>query len=110
MIHCLRLFGKPRSVEENHTVGRARLDAERFYPRIIPPIVGDDESILRTNVQRISDPSGDASNHVFSPDDTLIAYQSNLDGDDDVYVYEVASGLTRLVTDNTIRDYAPTWW
>jgi Tol biopolymer transport system component len=63
-----------------------------------------------TDVQRISDINGDASNHVFSPDDTLIAYQSDLDGDLDIYVYEFASQKTRLVTDNTISDYAPTWW
>ncbi len=54
--------------------------------------------------------AGDALQHVFSYDDTLIAYQSTLDGDDDIYVYEIASDLTRLVTDNDIPDYAPTWW
>jgi Tol biopolymer transport system component len=63
-----------------------------------------------SNVRTISDPAGDALQHVFSYDDTLIAYQSNLDGDYDIYVYEFASEKTRLVTDNTIADYAPTWW
>ncbi len=63
-----------------------------------------------SNVRAISDPNGDALNHAFSPDDTLIAYQSNLDGDSDIYVYEFASEQTRLVTDNTIPDYAPTWY
>jgi tricorn protease-like protein len=57
----------------------------------------------------ISDKAGSASNHTWSPDDKLIAYQSNLDGDLDVYVYELETGKTRLVTDNSIADYAPTW-
>ncbi len=60
-------------------------------------------------VRRVSDPAGDATNPVWSPDDRLIAYQSDLDGDLDIYVYAVGSGQTRQVTDNTIPDYAPTW-
>jgi Tol biopolymer transport system component len=63
-----------------------------------------------SNVHAISDPNGNAMNQAFSPDDTLIAYQSDLDGDNDIYVYEFASGQTRLITDNTIPDYAPTWF
>ena len=63
-----------------------------------------------TGVTPISDPNGDANLHVFSPDDTLIAYQSDLDGDLDIYIYQFASDQTRLVTDNAIDDYAPTWW
>ncbi len=57
----------------------------------------------------ISDAAGDATNHTWSTDDALIAYQSNLDGDLDVYVYAFGSGTTRQVTDNVIADYAPTW-
>jgi Tol biopolymer transport system component len=63
-----------------------------------------------SDVTRVSDPTGFAQNHASSPDDALVAYQSNLDGDNDIYVYEFETGLTRLVTDNTIEDYAPTWW
>jgi Tol biopolymer transport system component len=63
-----------------------------------------------SNVQPISDPAGNADNQVWSSDDTLIAYQSNLGGDNDIYVYELATGKTRLVTNNTIEDYAPTWF
>jgi Tol biopolymer transport system component len=63
-----------------------------------------------SNVQPISDPAGDADNQVWSPDNKLIAYQSNLNGDNDIYVYELATGNTRLVTNNTIEDYAPTWF
>ncbi|MBI5927816.1 MAG: PD40 domain-containing protein [Chloroflexi bacterium] len=57
----------------------------------------------------ISDAAGDATNHTWSPDDALIAYQSNLDSDLDIYVYDFASGSTRQITDNVIADYAPTW-
>jgi Tol biopolymer transport system component len=57
----------------------------------------------------VSDPSSDALNPVWSPDDSLIAYQSALDGDLDVYVYEISTGTTRKITDNTLGDYAPTW-
>jgi Tol biopolymer transport system component len=68
-----------------------------------------------TSVARVSDPAGNALNHVWSPDDTVIAYQSNLDGDEDIYVYELPTaafedGRTRLLTDNTISDIAPTWY
>jgi Tol biopolymer transport system component/PKD repeat protein len=50
-----------------------------------------------------------ATNHTWSPSDSLIAYQSDQDGDLDVYVYQVGTGETRKLTDNTIADYAPTW-
>jgi hypothetical protein len=46
---------------------------------------------------------------VYSPDDTLVAYESDLDGDEDIYVYEFESEQTRLLTDNTTVDVAPTW-
>ncbi len=60
---------------------------------------------------RISITSTDenATNQVWSPSGALIAYQSDLDGDLDIYVYDVAANETRKVTDNTIPDYAPTW-
>ncbi len=61
------------------------------------------------NVELISELGGEASNHVWAPDDVAIGYQSNLDGDLDIYVYEFESGITRQVTDNDIPDYAPTW-
>ncbi|NDJ87150.1 MAG: PKD domain-containing protein, partial [Chloroflexi bacterium] len=61
------------------------------------------------NVERISDPAGDATNHAWAPDDSLVAYQSDLDGDLDIYVYEFASEEDRKVTDNDVADYAPTW-
>jgi Tol biopolymer transport system component len=62
-----------------------------------------------TDARRISDAAGTASNHTWYLDDSIIAYQSDADGDLDIYVYELATGRTRLVTDNVIPDYAPTW-
>jgi Tol biopolymer transport system component len=62
-----------------------------------------------SQVTPISDPAGNALNTAWSPDDRFIAYQSNVDGDEDVYVYELSTKLTRKLTDNSINDYAPTW-
>jgi Tol biopolymer transport system component len=58
----------------------------------------------------ITDPAANARNHAWSPDDELIAFDSNLDGDYDVYAYAFETELTRLITDNVIDDYAPTWY
>ncbi|PJF43511.1 MAG: hypothetical protein CUN55_08725 [Phototrophicales bacterium] len=62
-----------------------------------------------TNPEAITGVDEDATNHAWSPNDQLIAFQSNLDGDLDIYIYEVATGERRLLTDNDIPDYAPTW-
>jgi uncharacterized repeat protein (TIGR01451 family) len=75
---------------------------------------GDQSSIYLMNadgsgVTRISELGGDATNAAWSPDSAYIAYQSDLDGDLDIYVYELSSGRTRKLTDNDIADYAPTW-
>lgn len=62
-----------------------------------------------SDVHSISDKDGFASNHTWYLDDTIIAYQSDLDGDLDIYVYEFENDENRLVTDNDIEDFAPTW-
>ncbi len=61
------------------------------------------------NRRAITTADENATNHVWSPSGRYIAYQSDLDGDLDIYVVEVASGAIRKVTDNVINDYAPTW-
>ena len=69
-----------------------------------------------TGVTRVSELGGNATNAVFSPDDKLIAYQSNIaNGIHDIYVYEIETGETRLLTNNTgdytnIQDTSPTWY
>ena len=71
-------------------------------------------------VQRISELGGHAQNHAWSPDDTLIAYQSDVANTgrrvNDIYVYELETEQTRLVTNNegeayeNVQDFAPTWY
>lgn len=65
---------------------------------------------LATTLPRsITTEAENATMAVFSPSGRFLAYQSNLDGDLDIYVHEFATGITRQLTDNTIADYAPTW-
>jgi Tol biopolymer transport system component len=60
-------------------------------------------------MQAVSDPAGNASNQSWYYDDTLLAYQSDLDGDLDIYIYDLPGGQTRKLTGNAIPDYAPAW-
>jgi Tol biopolymer transport system component len=99
-------LGDDHEPEYSHDGTRIAFYSYRFGDKAVVMVMNADG----TDVQPISDPNGDASLHVFSPDDTLIAYQSDLDGDLDIYVHQFSSGQTRLVTDNDIPDYAPTWW
>jgi Tol biopolymer transport system component len=62
-----------------------------------------------TDPQPVSEAGNDARNLSWSADQMLLAYNSNVDGDQDIYVYELASGETRQLTDNTTNDVAPTW-
>jgi Tol biopolymer transport system component len=62
-----------------------------------------------TNAHAITTREENATNGVWSPSGRFIAYQSDLDGDLDIYVTEVATGALRKLTDNDIADYAPTW-
>jgi Tol biopolymer transport system component len=62
-----------------------------------------------SDVQLISDPNGDASAIAWSPNDELIAYQMRLGTDIGIYVYELATGITRRVTDTQSLNTSPTW-
>ncbi|MFQ3536320.1 MAG: hypothetical protein SNJ58_10630 [Aggregatilineales bacterium] len=62
-----------------------------------------------SDVRLISDPNGDASAIAWSPNDELIAYQMRLGSDIGIYVYELATGITRRVTDTQSLNTAPTW-
>jgi TolB protein len=50
-----------------------------------------------------------AQSPVWSPDSRYIAFASNCDGDQDIFLYDIASDETILVTDNSAEDYAPAW-
>ena len=62
-----------------------------------------------TEMQIVSSPMADADNLTWSRDSRLIAYDSNVDGDLDIYVYDRWTDTTRQLTDNLISDYAPVW-
>jgi hypothetical protein len=66
-------------------------------------------NLATTAAVSVTSTDENATMPVFSPSGRFIAYQSNLDGDLDIYVYEFSTGLTRKLTDNTIDDFAPTW-
>ena len=38
-----------------------------------------------------------------------MAYQSDLDGDQDIFVFNALTGATRKLTENTVNDYAPSF-
>src|SRR5579859_7782260 len=64
-----------------------------------------------TNAHPVSDPKSNATAQIWSPDGSLLAYQSDKNGLSDIYVYQLSSGKTRQVTrslDNAAH-YAPTW-
>lgn len=68
-----------------------------------------------SNVTRISDAAPFAGNHSWSPNGSLIAYQSDLTGIPQIYIYEPESGMTRRVTGdvdtvNITASFAPTWY
>jgi TolB protein len=63
-----------------------------------------------SGVKLISDLNGNATNTSWSPDDKLIAYQMQIGDDIGIYVYEVATGLTRRVTDTQSINTSPTWF
>ena len=62
-----------------------------------------------TDVRNITAELMNVNNHVWSPDDSAIAYEANVDGDRDIFVFELATEQTRRVTANQNDEYAPTW-
>src|SRR5450432_2605855 len=57
----------------------------------------------------ISDPKANAANQVWSPDSTLLAYQTEMNAKLNIYVTDMTTMTTRKVTDDTTQNYAPTW-
>src|SRR5690606_34305412 len=62
-----------------------------------------------SNATAISDTAGNAKNPVWSDDGQFIAYQSNLDGDEDIYIFDLNTQQTHQLTDNQLNDTAPAW-
>jgi Tol biopolymer transport system component len=62
-----------------------------------------------SGVKAISNPAGDSRNQDWSYDGALLAYQTKTGNDLAVYVYQVATGKIRRVTDKSSVNYAPTW-
>ena len=63
---------------------------------------------LATNdVRQMTDTGTDVGGVVFAPDDSFLAFHSNVDGNYDVYTVEVASGTIKNVTANPGEDRAP---
>ncbi len=86
----------------------------------------DDQSAIYLRIEledgtfeyrRISELGGDARHASISPNSELVAYQSNLaEGINDIYVYEIETDQTRLITENMgeryegVQDTSPTWY
>jgi Tol biopolymer transport system component len=60
-------------------------------------------------VRQLTDTGADVSSHDFSPDDTFIAYQSNVDGDFDIFAVTLDTGAIKMLTNNDADDRAPTF-
>jgi TolB protein len=60
-----------------------------------------------SNPQQITFDANIDSVPAWSPDGTEIAFQSMRDGDFEVYIYTLATGVTRQVTFNSCADYGP---
>ncbi|MEP6986523.1 MAG: hypothetical protein ABI970_13040, partial [Chloroflexota bacterium] len=52
---------------------------------------------------------GNSSHPTWSANSQLLAYQSDKDGDSDIYTYDLSSGETLQLTNNKVNDYAPSF-
>ncbi len=52
---------------------------------------------------------GRSSHPTWSANSQLLAYQSDKDGDQDIYSYDMNNGETLQLTNNTVNDYAPSF-
>jgi Tol biopolymer transport system component len=62
-----------------------------------------------TNVEKVTDEAPEVTNQSWSPDSTLLAYQSNKRGNSDIYVYQLSTKKTRQITNEKVNHYAPSW-
>jgi Tol biopolymer transport system component len=64
-------------------------------------------TLATQEVRQMTDTGSDIGGVVFAPDDSFLAFHTNLDGDYDVYAVEVASGAIKDVTASPGEDRAP---
>lgn len=61
-----------------------------------------------TSITRL--PDGSSANSVtLAPDGTQVIYSANQDGDDDLYLYDISTGVARNLTQNETSDIQPQW-
>src|SRR5215207_2098045 len=60
-----------------------------------------------TNLRRLTFNSAEDRVPAFSPDGRHVVFMSNRDGDDDLYVLDVATGATTQITNDAVRDDNP---
>jgi len=60
------------------------------------------------NIQRVSDPASDAFAPVWDDASDLIAYESTLTGEVEVYVHQISSSVIRQLTEGG-TNFSPTW-
>jgi Tol biopolymer transport system component len=61
------------------------------------------------NKIQITDGDGDTNHHAWSPDGTRLAYQSDRNGNVDIYSFDLRDNQEYRVTDSEGRDVGPTW-
>ncbi|MFW5748276.1 MAG: PKD domain-containing protein [Chloroflexota bacterium] len=115
-----RIEGQP--LADNHDAQFADNGAFIAFRSYVDDPDGRESAVYILNVDgtgltRVSELGGDARHQSVSPNSELIAYQSNIvNGINDIYVYEIATGETRLLTNNEgeryegIQDVSPTWF
>lgn len=60
--------------------------------------------------QRLSSTSGNNEQPSYSPDGQWVLFRSDRDGNQEVYVVNVATGVETNLTNNTAADGKPAWW
>jgi len=63
-----------------------------------------------TSPQRLSSTSGDNDHPAYSPDGQWVLFRSDRDGNEEVYVVNVATGVEINLTNNAAKDGKPAWW
>ncbi len=62
-----------------------------------------------TNVQRLTQNEFGESGSIWSPDGDKIAFTSDIDGDDDIYIMNADGSDVKQITDNPQSDWYPIW-